>query len=211
MNRCMPGRRGSRPTMSIRSMSRRTSALAGWPSSPIDCSARMASITSTRTSRTSGRTSSTPIPQAPRPRSNASGCKPSSPRCTSTRPPERSYSMRTLAPPVGRGWEFLTGTGWDFDREIDELPGLLAETRRGAERRGRPLRPGRSIRPTCGSPSTSRSATPPSSTAPSATRQRTPAPRSPPSTSSARCSTAQPGHERHRRPDGRARPGHDRL
>jgi len=37
------------------------------------------------------------------------------------------FSMRTLAPPVGRGWEFLTGTGWDFDREIDELPGLLAE------------------------------------------------------------------------------------
>jgi TldD protein len=37
------------------------------------------------------------------------------------------FSMRTLAPPVGRGWEFLTGTGWDFDREVDELPGLLAE------------------------------------------------------------------------------------
>ena len=37
------------------------------------------------------------------------------------------FSMRTLAPPVGRGWEFLTGTGWDFDREIDELPGLLTE------------------------------------------------------------------------------------
>src|SRR5215471_20441728 len=35
--------------------------------------------------------------------------------------------MRTLVPPVGRGWEFMTGTGWDFDREIDELPGLLAE------------------------------------------------------------------------------------
>ena len=37
------------------------------------------------------------------------------------------FSMRTLAPPVGRGWEFLTGTGWDFDREVDELPGLLVE------------------------------------------------------------------------------------
>jgi TldD protein len=36
-------------------------------------------------------------------------------------------SMRTLAPPVGRGWEYLTGTGWDFDAEIDELPGLLTE------------------------------------------------------------------------------------
>jgi TldD protein len=36
-------------------------------------------------------------------------------------------TMRTLAPPAGRGWEYLTGTGWDFDTEIAELPGLLAE------------------------------------------------------------------------------------
>ncbi|MCU1657925.1 MAG: protease TldD, partial [Pseudonocardiales bacterium] len=36
-------------------------------------------------------------------------------------------SMRTIAPPAGRGWEYLTGTGWDFDTEIAELPGLLAE------------------------------------------------------------------------------------
>ena len=37
------------------------------------------------------------------------------------------YSMRTIAAPVGRGWEYLTGTGWDFDAEIAELPELLAE------------------------------------------------------------------------------------
>jgi TldD protein len=37
------------------------------------------------------------------------------------------YSMRTLAPPVGRGWEYLIGTGWDFDAEIAELPELLME------------------------------------------------------------------------------------
>ena len=36
-------------------------------------------------------------------------------------------SMRTLAPPGGRGWEYLIGTGWDFDAEIAELPGLLRE------------------------------------------------------------------------------------
>jgi TldD protein len=36
-------------------------------------------------------------------------------------------SMRTIAPPAGRGWEYLTGTGWDFDAEIAELPELLAE------------------------------------------------------------------------------------
>jgi TldD protein len=36
-------------------------------------------------------------------------------------------TMRSLAPPVGRGWEYLTGSGWDWERELDELPGLLAE------------------------------------------------------------------------------------
>ncbi len=35
-------------------------------------------------------------------------------------------TMRTLAAPAGRGWEYLTGTGWDFDTEIAELPDLLA-------------------------------------------------------------------------------------
>ncbi|MFC5060848.1 TldD/PmbA family protein [Actinomycetospora atypica] len=36
-------------------------------------------------------------------------------------------SLRTVAPPAGRGWEYLTGTGWDWDAELAELPGLLAE------------------------------------------------------------------------------------
>jgi TldD protein len=36
-------------------------------------------------------------------------------------------SMRTLAPPVGRGWEYLTGSGWDWDSELAELPDLLRE------------------------------------------------------------------------------------
>jgi TldD protein len=35
-------------------------------------------------------------------------------------------TMRTLAPPTGRGWEYLTGTGWDFDAEVAEMPELLA-------------------------------------------------------------------------------------
>ncbi len=35
--------------------------------------------------------------------------------------------MRTLAPPVGRGWEYLDGDGWDFDAELAALPDLLAE------------------------------------------------------------------------------------
>ncbi len=38
-----------------------------------------------------------------------------------------SRRWESLAPPVGRGWEFLTGTGWDWDQEIAEIPVLLAE------------------------------------------------------------------------------------
>ncbi|MDT3399820.1 TldD/PmbA family protein [Streptomyces sp. B1866] len=36
-------------------------------------------------------------------------------------------SMRTLAPPAGRGWEYLTGTGWDWEDELARIPELLAE------------------------------------------------------------------------------------
>ncbi|GGZ29334.1 TldD/PmbA family protein [Streptomyces nitrosporeus] len=39
-------------------------------------------------------------------------------------------SMRTIAPPAGRGWEYLTGTGWDWDAELERIPGLLAEKMR---------------------------------------------------------------------------------
>ncbi|GHJ61230.1 hypothetical protein NOK12_37480 [Nocardioides sp. OK12] len=39
-------------------------------------------------------------------------------------------SMASLAPPVGRGWEYVTGSpqvAWDFDTEVAEVPDLLAE------------------------------------------------------------------------------------
>jgi TldD protein len=40
-------------------------------------------------------------------------------------------TMRTIAPPVGRGWEYLTGPtsagNWDWDGEVDRIPELLAE------------------------------------------------------------------------------------
>jgi len=39
----------------------------------------------------------------------------------------RFEEMRTLAPPVGRGWEYLEGDGWDWDRELASMPELLAE------------------------------------------------------------------------------------
>ena len=39
----------------------------------------------------------------------------------------RFDSMRTIAPPVGRGWEYLVGGVYDWESEIGELPGLLAE------------------------------------------------------------------------------------
>ncbi|MFD7923203.1 TldD/PmbA family protein [Streptomyces sp. NPDC059740] len=36
-------------------------------------------------------------------------------------------SLRTLAPPVGRGWEYLAGGHWDWDGELARMPELLAE------------------------------------------------------------------------------------
>jgi len=36
-------------------------------------------------------------------------------------------TLTTTAPPVGRGWEYLTGTGWDWTTELGELPDQLAE------------------------------------------------------------------------------------
>ncbi len=40
-------------------------------------------------------------------------------------------SMASIAPPVGRGWEYVVGSAdqgaWDWDAEIDEVPELLAE------------------------------------------------------------------------------------
>jgi TldD protein len=38
----------------------------------------------------------------------------------------RFETMRTLGPPAGRGYEYLTGTGWDFPAELDQIPALLA-------------------------------------------------------------------------------------
>ncbi|WP_328400555.1 TldD/PmbA family protein [Nocardia sp. NBC_00403] len=38
-------------------------------------------------------------------------------------------TMRTLAPPAGRGWEYLTGTDstWDWGGELAQIPGWLTE------------------------------------------------------------------------------------
>ncbi len=54
----------------------------------------------------------------------------------------RFDDMRTLAPPAGRGYEYLTsgasGAGWDFAAELAELPDLLA-----AKLRAPSVEPGR--------------------------------------------------------------------
>jgi TldD protein len=36
-------------------------------------------------------------------------------------------TMRSLTPPSQRGWEYLTGDAWDWERTLGELPELLAE------------------------------------------------------------------------------------
>jgi TldD protein len=38
-------------------------------------------------------------------------------------------TMRTLAPAAGRGYEYMTGTGWSFDDELERIPAYLAEKR----------------------------------------------------------------------------------
>ena len=39
-------------------------------------------------------------------------------------------TMRSLAPPVGRGWEYVLGTGWNWEAELASLPVLLEEKMR---------------------------------------------------------------------------------
>ncbi|TCC29366.1 TldD/PmbA family protein [Kribbella sindirgiensis] len=40
---------------------------------------------------------------------------------------DRFDSMSSTAPPAGRGWEYMTGTGWNWDEELAQIPGWLAE------------------------------------------------------------------------------------
>ena len=52
-------------------------------------------------------------------------------------------SMRTLAPPAGRGWEYLTGDSLGLAHRARRDPRAAAREDEGAVGRGRPLRPGR--------------------------------------------------------------------
>ncbi|MGO9196397.1 MAG: TldD/PmbA family protein [Acidimicrobiales bacterium] len=36
-------------------------------------------------------------------------------------------TMRTLAPPAARGYEYMTGTGWSVEEELERIPEYLAE------------------------------------------------------------------------------------
>ena len=38
-------------------------------------------------------------------------------------------TMRTFAPPAARGYEYVTGTGWDWEDELEHLPAYLAQKR----------------------------------------------------------------------------------
>ncbi len=51
------------------------------------------------------------------------------PRLTATRVASGGgfETMRTTAPPAGRGWEYLTGDVWDWDGELARMPEQLAE------------------------------------------------------------------------------------
>ncbi len=114
----------------------------------------------------------------------------SSPPCTSTAARARSPRCARSRPPAGRGWEYLTGTGWDFDAEIAELPELLAEHVKAPSVDAGPLRPGhRPVQPVADHPRVDRARhrTRPGAGLRGGLRRHV---ASPPSTSSARCSTA---------------------
>ena len=156
------------------------------------------------------RTSSTPTPPAPSPRSSGSGSHPSSPRSTSTAPRARSPRCARWRPPAGRGWEYLTGTGWDFDAELAELPELLREhVKAPSVEAGRydlvidPSNLWLTIHESIGhATELDRALGYEAAYAGTvfATLDKL-----------GTLQLRQPGHERHRRPHRRARPGHDRL
>lgn len=54
------------------------------------------------------------------------------------RPDGGTESLRSCGPPAARGWEYVSGRGWDWEGELGELPGQLA-----AKLRARPVEPGR--------------------------------------------------------------------
>ncbi len=51
-------------------------------------------------------------------------------------------TMRTLAPPVGRGWEYLEGDGWNWEAELAALPERSGPEARQPVGRAGSLRPG---------------------------------------------------------------------
>ena len=98
-----------------------------WSTGPSGCSPPTASTTSTRPSSRCWRTSSTPTSPARSRPSSGSGCIPEVTATSVDRSRGTFESMRTCAPPVGRGWEYLTGDTWDWAGELARIPEWLAE------------------------------------------------------------------------------------
>ena len=119
---------------------------------PSGCWPPTASTTSTRACSRSRRTSSTPTSPARSPPSSGSRLHPELTATTVDRAHGTFETMRTCAPPVGRGWEYLTGrrsgTGtasWPRSRSG------CAEKIEGAVGRRRGVTTSSSTRPTSGS------------------------------------------------------------
>ena len=126
-SRCTPGSSGARTTWSTRchGAHRGEGRVAG---RLVAAAARRRGWTMSRPGSPScGRTSSTPTWSAPR--RCSSGCAPRrrSAATTVDRSDGGFETMSSLAPPAARGWEYVTGTGWDWDTELARLPEWLAE------------------------------------------------------------------------------------
>ena len=160
------------------------------------------------------RTSTTPTSPAPVRPSSASGCCPTFTAMGSDDERGIFDDMSSIAPPAGRGWEYVVGSAadgaWDWDAELAEVPELLAEKLAAPTRRGRHLRPGHPpVEPLADHPRVDR---PRHRARPGArlrgqlrrhvVRDHRPA---------RHAAVRLAGHARHRRPHRRARPRHHRL
>ena len=121
-----------------------------WPTGRGGCSPPTAWTTCRPGSPWCRRTSSTPTWRAPRRCSSGSASVRRSPATAVDRAGGGFETMSSLAPPAGRGWEYLTGTGGTGTPSWPQLPELARREGRGARRSSRAATTWSSTRPTCG-------------------------------------------------------------
>ena len=142
-SRCTPTRPGCPTTRSTRSTSRPREDRRCSTSTPSGCWRPTGSTTCRRGCTLVKEQTFYADTAGTRTPSSGSGCSPTSPRCTVDRATGAFETMRTLAPPAGRGWEYLTGDRLRLAHRARRDARAAAREDEGAVGRGRPLRPRR--------------------------------------------------------------------